>query len=88
MTEPLVVDLARDALVMSLKVGGPVLLAAVVVGLVVGLLQAMTQVQDQTISFVPKIAAILLIVLYLLPWMLAQVVEYSTGLISDIPGQL
>ena len=53
------IDLGREAIITSLLVGAPVLLVGVVVGLVIGLFQAVTQVQDQTISFVPKIVAMI-----------------------------
>ena len=84
----LAVELSRDAVVLALKVGAPIMLTAVIVGLVISIMQAVTQVQDQTISFVPKIVAMLLAALFLLPWMLAQMVEYTTSLIADIPRNL
>lgn len=82
------VDLSREGIVLSLKIGGPILLIAIAVGLVVSVFQAMTQIQDQTLSFVPRIAAMLLALLYLLPWGLTQLVEYSTQLITSIPGRI
>jgi flagellar biosynthetic protein FliQ len=61
------VDLSRDALSTALLVGAPVLLAGVVVGLVISLFQALTQIQDQTIAFVPKIVAMAVILVICLP---------------------
>jgi flagellar biosynthetic protein FliQ len=84
----LAVELSRDAVVLALKVGAPILVTAIFVGLVISVMQAVTQVQDQTISFVPKIVAMLLAGLFLLPWMVAQMVEYTTSLIADIPRNL
>jgi flagellar biosynthesis protein FliQ len=82
------VELARAALMVTLLVGAPVMLMAVVVGLVISILQAVTQLQDQTLSFVPKIIAMLLTLLYVLPWLINQMTEYSTSLIRDIPASL
>ena len=71
-----------------LEVSGPVMLTAVVVGLVISIGQAVTQIQDQTISFVPKIVAMVLAILYTLPWITSLMVEYSTNLITNIPTRL
>ena len=73
---------------LTLLVGAPVMLAAVVVGLAISILQAVTQVQDQTLSFVPKIVVMFLVLLYTLPWALTRMVEYSTELFHNMPGHL
>ncbi len=88
MTVDQAAELGRAALMMTLLVGAPVLLAAIVVGLVISILQAVTQIQDQTISFVPKIVAMLLTLLIVLPWAMSLMIEYSTNLIRDIPTGL
>ena len=82
------VELGRAAIMMTLLLGLPVMLIAIVVGLAVSILQAMTQIQDQTLSFVPKIIAMILTILYLLPWTMERMIEYSTELISGIPMNL
>ena len=73
---------------MTLLLGSPVLLAGMVVGLVIGLLQALTQIQEQTVSFVPKIVAMVAVLGLTLPWLIAQMVRYSSDLITSIPGRL
>ncbi|HBL42131.1 flagellar biosynthesis protein FliQ [Gimesia sp.] len=83
-----VLDLGREGLLIMLEVSGPVMLTAVVVGLVISIGQAVTQIQDQTISFVPKIVAMVLAILYTLPWITSLMVEYSTNLITNIPTRL
>jgi len=83
-----VLDLGREGLLIMLEVSGPVMLTAVVVGLVISIGQAVTQIQDQTISFVPKIIMMVLAILYTLPWVTALLVEYSTNLITNIPSRL
>jgi flagellar biosynthetic protein FliQ len=88
MTVDQAAELGRAALMMTLLIGAPVLLAAIVVGLVISIMQAVTQIQDQTISFVPKIVAMLLTLLIVLPWAMTRMIEYSTSLIRDIPTGL
>ncbi|WP_417378830.1 flagellar biosynthesis protein FliQ [Gimesia sp.] len=83
-----VLDLGREGLLIMLEVSGPVMLTAVVVGLVISIGQAVTQIQDQTISFVPKIIMMVLAILYTLPWITSLMVEYSTNLITNIPARL
>lgn len=80
------VELSRAAILLTLMMGAPVLIMAVAVGLLISILQAVTQIQDQTISFVPKIVAMLATFLYVLPWVLNRMIDYSTGLIRDIPS--
>ena len=80
-----VIDLGRQAIMIGLLVSAPVLVVGTLVGLLIGLLQALTQVQDQTVSFVPKIVAMMLILSLCLPWLIQQMVEYSTNLYKDVP---
>jgi flagellar biosynthetic protein FliQ len=64
------------------------MLMAIIVGLAISILQAVTQLQDQTLSFVPKIIAMALAGLALLPWMMHRMVEYATEIFNNIPSQL
>ena len=80
------IDLGREALMTALLIGAPVLLVGVVVGLAIGLLQALTQIQDQTVSFVPKIVAMLLAFSICLPWLLQRMIDYSQTLFNNIPN--
>ncbi len=82
------IDLVRQALWMALILSSPILAAGLAVALVAGLLQALTQIQDQTISFVPKILAMGATLALLLPWLIARLVEYSQFLILEIPRTL
>lgn len=82
------IDLTRDVLRLCLLLGGPLLAATLVTGLLSGMLQTATQVHEHTLSFVPKLAAVVLTILVALPWMLAQLVEYADQLISTIPQRL
>lgn len=71
------VELVRDVLLLTLRVGGPVLVVGVLIGLVISLFQSLTSIQDQTLSFVPKILGMLLVSLVLLPWMVIQLVDFT-----------
>lgn len=78
-------DLGRDALVMVLIVASPVMGIGMLVGLVISLFQSMTQLQEQTLSFVPKILAMVGIALVLVPWLAGQLLEYARSLLSEPP---
>jgi flagellar biosynthetic protein FliQ len=82
------VDLGRQAVSVALLLGGPVLGVALLVGLIVGLLQAATQVHEQTVSFVPKLVAVVAALALMLPWLIDQMVQYSHDLIANIPHTL
>lgn len=82
------IELGRGALTMTLLIGAPVLLAAIAVGLLVSILQAVTQLQDQTLSFVPKIIAMFVTLMLILPWLIVRMVNYSATLIREIPSGL
>jgi len=81
------VDLAREALWLGLMIGAPVLIAGMAVGLLIGLFQALTQIQEQTVAFVPKIVAMVLALSIALPWLVTRMLQYSSELISGIPGR-
>lgn len=75
-------DLVRDALVLSLMLSAPILAVGLVVGLAISIVQAVTQIQDQTISFVPKIAAMLLVAVALLGWLSVQLMEFAASMFA------
>ena len=78
-----VIDIAREALIVLLKVAGPVMLVGLIVGLAIALLQALTQIQEMTLTFVPKILAIFIAVILLLPFMINEMVTFGRRL-ADI----
>ena len=75
-----VLDITREAVIVTLKIGVPVMLIALIVGLVVSLFQALTQIQEMTLSFIPKMIAIFLSLLLLLPFMLSTLTTFTHGL--------
>jgi flagellar biosynthetic protein FliQ len=85
MNQDTVVNLASQAMSLALKVAGPLLLVALLAGLVVSILQAVTQIQEQSLTLIPKIVGIAAVVVVLGPWMLGQLVAYTTALYTSIP---
>jgi len=82
----LVVDLARNAIVTALLLSAPLLLVALATGLVISVVQAVTQIQEQTLSFVPKLFAVAAAFLIALPWMLQIMVRYTVELFRSFPS--
>jgi len=85
MTDATVVDLARNAIMMALSLAAPMLTVALGVGLAVSVFQSVTQIQDQTLSFVPKLMAVTGVFLLALPWMIQTAVKYTAELLRAIP---
>ena len=88
MSEEFVLSLGRDALYTVLLVAGPLLLLSLFVGLIISVFQATTQIQEQTLSFVPKIVAVLLGLVLFGPWMLQIMREFTVRLVTAIPSVL
>ncbi len=82
MTPTEAIDLGRQAVMLTLIVGAPVLLTGLIVGATVSVMQAVTQVQEQTLSFVPKIVAMLIAAAIVGPWMLARLVEFAAEMFA------
>lgn len=78
-------DLTRDALLMTLIISCPIMLVGMLVGLIISLFQSMTQLQEQTLSFVPKIVAMVGMGLLLGPWLASKLLEYAVDLLGDVP---
>ena len=85
MTEDTVIQLVVGAVELALKVGLPLLLVGLAVGLVISVFQAITQIQEQTLTFIPKILATVAVLVIGGPWMLDQLLGYTTDLWSSIP---
>ena len=85
MNQDTVVTLATQAMTLALEIAGPMLLVGLVIGLVVSLFQAVTQIQEQSLSFIPKIVGIAVLIVILGPWMLDQLVSYAQNLYLSIP---
>jgi flagellar biosynthetic protein FliQ len=83
MNELVVLQLGREALRTALYVAGPVLLVSMVVGLSVSLFQVVTSLQDQTVAFVPKVMAVLTVVVLSFPWMVRVLTQFATKMFTD-----
>ena len=86
MTPETVLNIGRHALEMTIMLAAPLLLVALGVGLLVGLFQAATQINEMTLSFIPKLMAMAAVVLVAGPWMLRQMISYTRELIQSIPS--
>jgi len=82
MSNEAALELVRTALLITLKIAGPILAAGLVVGLIISIVQSVTSIQDQTLSFVPKIAVMLIATILLVPWIAQRLIEYATELLS------
>ena len=80
------VDLIRHTLILALIIAAPMLLIGMVVGIIISLFQAVTQIQEQTLTFVPKIAAMIAAAVVLMPWIGQRLLDYATAMFST--GQL
>lgn len=80
-----ITTLAIQAVKMAGFLGGPVLLAALFTGLIISLLQAATQINEMTLSFIPKILAVVVVLVIAGPWMLTLMVDYIQNILTDIP---
>jgi len=85
MTDSLVIQIVRDALMMVLIISLPILVGGMLVGLIISILQATTQIQEQSLSFVPKLVVVLVILIVLAPWIVNVLVGYTTELYAKIP---
>jgi flagellar biosynthetic protein FliQ len=84
MDQDTVVSIAQNALLTVIYVSGPLLLVSLIVGLAVSVFQATTQIQEATLSFIPKILTVILTVAVLGSWMLTMLIEYTEGLYESI----
>jgi flagellar biosynthetic protein FliQ len=85
MTEQFAIDVARTAFITALEVGGPLLAASLAVGMLVSIFQAVTQINEQTLSFVPKIVTVAVALAFLGPWMATTLVNCMVGIFNALP---
>jgi len=78
------IDLIRRAVLLALSIAGPMLLTALIVGLVVSLIQAVTQIQEQTLTFIPKIVMLAAVFALTLPWIITRMVQFVVGTLNNL----
>ncbi|MCD6165127.1 flagellar biosynthetic protein FliQ [candidate division KSB1 bacterium] len=85
MTQEFVLHIGKDALLTALLVAAPMLIGGLIVGLAVGIFQAVTQIHEMTLTFVPKILVVFIILLLLSPWMLNVLISFAGTMLNNIP---
>jgi len=86
MTDSSVVSMGMQAIQVAITVSAPILIAAAAVGVIMGLFQAVTQIQEVSLSFIPKIVVVAVVGALFGPWMLRILVEYTARLLTSLPG--
>jgi flagellar biosynthetic protein FliQ len=81
-----VLEIARESMIVTLKIGAPIMIASLLVGLIISLFQALTQIQEATIAFVPKVLVIFLVFLLAMPFMLATLITFTQQIAARIAG--
>ena len=85
MTEALVVSIMIEAMRMASLLAAPMLIGALVVGLIISIFQAVTQIQEQTLAIIPKMGAMIAVLAFLFPWLLSHATTYMAGIFNNLP---
>jgi flagellar biosynthesis protein FliQ len=86
MDQDTVINLAQQAMSLAMKVAGPLLLVGLAIGLIVSVFQSITQIQEQSLTFIPKIVGVAAVIIVMGPWMLGQLLGYTEQLYREIPS--
>jgi flagellar biosynthesis protein FliQ len=86
MTEGYLISFAQNSLTIALMIAGPVLLVSLVIGSLISLVQAATQINEVTLTFVPKIIGIVVVLVVLGGWMGQQIISFTSGIFNDLPN--
>ena len=84
MNETMIVALVKDAFYYTLLIGGPILLVSLIVGLLISIFQAATSISEQTLTFVPKLIAIFLVIIIILPFIIAKMKDFTISIFNMI----
>lgn len=88
MTDSIAMEIGKNALLITLQIALPVLIFSLVVGLIISILQAVTQVQEFTLTFIPKLLATMLALAIFGPWMLHTIIDFATDLLINLPNYI
>ena len=88
MTDTAVIGIALQAMLVAAKLAGPILIVALVIGFAISVFQSATQIQEVTLSFVPKVVGAAMVMLFLGKWMLGEMVSFTTRLFDQLPSLL
>jgi flagellar biosynthetic protein FliQ len=83
MNEDMIISIGADAIKTTIYLAGPMLLAAMAVGIVVSILQAITQINEATLTFIPKMIAVVVVLMVMAPWMIETMSQYATGVLGN-----
>lgn len=83
MSDAQTIELVRDTLLIAMKIVVPILIAGVVVGLIIAIFQAVTSIQEQTLTFAPKIIVMLIVTVLLLPWVVSLLLDFTTSMLTN-----
>jgi len=86
MDESVLLEVGRDAVIVTLKLGGPLMVIALLIGLIISLFQALTQIQEVTLTFVPKIIVVFIAMLLLAPFMLHTLTDFTERIMQQAVG--
>ncbi len=86
MTPDTVIDIAQQAMTVMVMLAAPLLISALLIGLVIGMFQAATQINEMTLSFIPKLLGLIFVLFAMGPWLLNLIIDYTRRLITDIPS--
>jgi flagellar biosynthesis protein FliQ len=86
MDESVLLEVGRDAVIVTLKLGGPLMIIALLIGLIISLFQALTQIQEVTLTFVPKIIVVFIAMLLLAPFMLHTLTDFTERIMQQAVG--
>ncbi len=84
MTTEFVIYWGQQTVKTAIMVTAPILAGGMIVGLIVGIFQSVTQIQEMTLTFIPKIAVVILIILFLMPWMLHMLTDFTTNIFAQM----
>ncbi|HEY3330561.1 MAG TPA: flagellar biosynthesis protein FliQ [Capsulimonadaceae bacterium] len=88
MNEATLLELTRRSMLVTVELAMPILMVTLIVGVAVSIFQAATQIQETTLTFVPKIVAVVIAIALMGPWMLSTIVHFTTSLFTGVPGML
>lgn len=86
MDQDIILEYSREAIILTLKIGAPIMLVGLLVGIIIALFQALTQIQEMTLTFVPKIIAIFAAIFVLIPYMSGELADFTRRLADQIIG--
>ncbi len=86
MNDSSVIEIATQSIILATKLAGPILIVSLLIGLGIGMIQSATQIQEQTLAFVPKLAGIAIVIVLAGNWMLSQVIDFTHNLFDMVPN--